>query len=154
LAVIERKSLIRPDLQKQKTGVDSLKRLHSRLRDAFEVTQQFAGLDGLAVKMWKLLQAKQQLREALVTLSDNIAGTIKELDNFEAGTPSMHLTKCYGAEVLNPAFSVLTEEYESLHQGIMGSTLMEKLQPSNKPEHIQMLQNSILIATGVNLYKE
>jgi hypothetical protein len=63
---------------------------------------------------------------------------------------SIHL----GASMLDPAIQQLSSAYKGLHGNIRDTVLIGKLQPNNIPERIKMLQDSVLMATGVSEQKK
>lgn len=144
--------LIGPDLEKQRTGVDSLLKLYSQLESFSDSTAKLAKLGSSAALMWQAFRAGQELRESLVTLGDQISHVLTMMDDF--GARSSYMSIYLGANMLDPAIQQLSSAYKGLHGNIRNTALIDKLQPNNIPERIEMLQNSVLAATGVSEQKK
>jgi hypothetical protein len=56
--------------------------------------------------------------------------------------------------MLDPAIQQLSSVYKGLHGNIRDTMLIDKLQPNNIPERIEMLQNSVFMATDVSEQKK
>jgi hypothetical protein len=144
--------LIGSDLEEQKTGVDSLLKLYSQLETFSDTTAKLAKQSSSAALMWKAFRAGQELRESLVTLGGQILHVLTMMDDFEAR--SSHMSIHLGASMLDLAIQQLSSTCKGLHGNIRDTVLVGKLQPNNIPKRIEMLQNSVLMATGVSEQKK
>jgi len=144
--------LIGPNLEKQKTGVDSLLKLYSQLESVLDSTAKLANLGSSAALIWEAFRARQQLRESLITLGDEVSHVLTMMDDF--GARSSYMSIHLEAYLLDPAIQRLTSAYKKLNEDIRKTALIDKLQPNNIPERIEMLQNSVLTATGVSEQKK
>ncbi|KFZ23381.1 hypothetical protein V502_02142 [Pseudogymnoascus sp. VKM F-4520 (FW-2644)] len=70
------------------------------------------------------------------------------MDDF--GARSSYMSIHLGASMLDPAIQQLSSTYKGLHRNIRNTGLIDNPQPNNIPERIDMLQNSVLTATGVS----
>jgi hypothetical protein len=139
--------LIDPNMKKQKTGVASLLNLYSQLESLYDSVK---GLGSSAALMWAGLLAHQKLRDHIVTLRDQLSDLLTTMDDFETKRSSMSIH--LGANLLDPAIQSLISSCNKNCKDITESMLIQKLRP--KIATLQMLQNSILMATGVKLDKK
>jgi hypothetical protein len=137
--------LISPDLPKQVTGVASLRELYSQLESFYASA---TGLGSSAALMWEAFHTQQALREHLFTLGGQISDLLSTMDDFEAKRSSMSIH--VGANLLDPAIRSLSDNYRRYCEDTAG--LIQKLKPENL-DMLQMLQNSVLRATGVEVGK-
>ncbi|KAJ9137709.1 hypothetical protein NKR23_g8968 [Pleurostoma richardsiae] len=133
--------LIGPDLQKQQTGVASLRELYSQLEG---FSNSAARLGSSAALMWQTFRAGQQLHQKLAILRDEASAMLAVMDDFKAKSSSMstHLP----ANLLDTAIEQSCSAYDRLNKIIGETALIDTLH--DKIPDLEMSQNAVLAATG------